>query len=275
MLSTALLLVTCAAQCSQRAELQVALTSDNHVRIVLSLPRSWRVRRIELVRSTSDLDSIGSDTLGYPVTTLVVPGRARNFVDSLVADGVEYQYQARITVSSGPSRLTDKALVAIPARALVALARPSLLIDKPNFLLEVRDGEEAKKRFPIALGRNPVKRKLCQDNASTPEGYYYIAFRRPKAHFYRAYDLDYPNREDYRRYDSARMAGAIPSNKDIGGAIQIHGCGIESNWTFGCIALRDEDIDELMAHHEIGIGTPVLIVGRDVTRADLSSRTHE
>jgi hypothetical protein len=70
---------------------------------------------------------------------------------------------------------------------------------------------------------------------------------------------------DRARYD------LMQPNTDIGGEIQIHGQGIHSNWTFGCMALRNQDMDELFAHPEIDVGTPVWIYGGELTLADLES----
>ena len=46
---------------------------------------------------------------------------------------------------------------------------------------------------------------------------------------------------------------------------------IHSNWTFGCMALRDSDMDELFSHSEIAAGTPLWIYGGELSRADLVS----
>ena len=132
----------------------------------------------------------------------------------------------------------------------------------------MRDGRRTLKRYPIALGRQPRKRKLHQDNASTPEGSYHIVSVQSHSRFYKAFNIDYPNSTDVDRYRRARERHELPRTggrvPDIGGEIQIHGHGIESNWTYGCIALRDEDIDELFGLGTIGPGTPVFISGSEV-----------
>ena len=178
--------------------------------------------------------------------------------DGEVGEGVEYYYLAHTTLGwmqAGP--------LAIPASRLPVLKRPRLLIDKAHYVLRVCDGERVVKRYPVAMGRRARQRKLCYDNASTPEGRYRIVGLQPQATYYRAYDIDYPNAVDAARH---RLLGC---NESIGGEIQIHGRGIGRNWTFGCIALRDQDMDELFAHTEIQLGIPVWIYGGELSLRDL------
>ncbi len=117
-------------------------------------------------------------------------------------------------------------------------------------------------------------RKLHQDFATTPEGIYRVINRKLRSTFRHAFDIDYPNSTDRVRYDLLKSAGKVPAGKNIGGEIQIHGqlrnWSLERNWTWGCIALRNEDIDELFDHNEIKVGTPVYILGEQLTREDLS-----
>ncbi|MEW6284000.1 MAG: L,D-transpeptidase, partial [Candidatus Eremiobacterota bacterium] len=135
---------------------------------------------------------------------------------------------------------------------------------------EVRDRGQAVKRYPVVMGRGRG-RKLRQDNASTPEGRYRLYNLQPRATFHRAYDVDYPNALDQVRYDLAQRKGLLPPETPIGSEIQIHGGGIHSNWTFGCVALRNEDMDELFSRPEIGVGTRVTLVGGELTREDLEA----
>ena len=91
--------------------------------------------------------------------------------------------------------------------------------------------------------------------------------------FHRALDVDYPNRIDRIRYDFLRSQGRVPQGKSIGGEIQVHGqlrnWALERNWTWGCVALRNADIEELFDHSDIKVGTPLHIVGTDITREDI------
>jgi L,D-peptidoglycan transpeptidase YkuD (ErfK/YbiS/YcfS/YnhG family) len=62
------------------------------------------------------------------------------------------------------------------------------------------------------------------------------------------------------QYRRARKRGDVPRGQGIGSLIEIHGHGgKETNWTSGCIAIRNEHLDEVYA--KVKVGTPVTIVG--------------
>lgn len=216
----------------------------------------WPGGRAEIYRSTSPLTPALLNQ-NLPIASAAGVGEWR---DRELAHGVDYYYLVHSQgkwSAAGPLRL--------PARALPAAAHPWLRLNKARYVLSVLEGRKVLKTYPIALGREPRKRKLCFDNASTPEGRYTLSNLQPQATFHRAYDVDYPNATDQARY---QVAAPGP---EIGGEIQIHGCGIASNWTFGCMALRNEDMDELFRHPEIGVGTRLWIFGGELTLADLES----
>ena len=152
----------------------------------------------------------------------------------------------------------------------------SLFIDKCNYFLEVRFDGIPVKRFPVNVGSNPRNRKLHYDCRSTPEGIYTIAYIRPKTDFHKAIGVSYPNQTDRKRYYRARSQGTIPMidgvPAPIGGSIQIHGGGIGNNWTWGCIAMRNDDLDQLFQLPELHTGAPIIIVGSEFTRDSISSR---
>jgi len=188
--------------------------------------------------------------------------REGRVVDPAPPDGVTLYYVSR----------QGTVEVKSPPRALPRLSSPRLVIDKLNYVLEVQDAGQVVKRYPIALGANPRNRKLCQDRASTPEGRYRIINLQPQATFFKAYDIDYPTPLDWDRYRFAAEHDLLPAGQPpIGGEIQIHGRGIQSNWTWGCIALRDEDMVELFSHPEIACGVEVLITGSQLSLQDLQA----
>lgn len=233
---------------------------------------SWTATGEETVlyRSTCPLEQTRLNDVRFPIVTIRPTGL--EYRDTEAPNGVTLHYQLRVRDSRGNFRYSKVLAVDRPQKPLPTLRKPSLFVDKTRYLLEVRDDGRTVKRYPVALGRNPARRKLHQDNASTPEGRYRIVVLQPTATFYRAYDLDYPTAVDQERYDLAAELGLLPSpTPGIGGEIQIHGRGIDANWTYGCIALRNEDMDELFAHPEIAVGVPVEIVGREVTAADLDA----
>lgn len=192
---------------------------------------------------------------------LLGPGRTgRSLLDGTPPEGVDLYYG----VSDGDSWSTVGP-VRLPSRALPHLAHPALRIDKSLYTLTMLDDGRPVKRYPVVFGSAPLRRKFEFDNASTPEGRYTIHNLQPQATYHRAYDLDYPLACDQARHQ------LLGSQQPIGGEIQIHGRGIRRNWTFGCTALRDGDVDELFAHPEIGVGTPVWIAGGELTWDDLAS----
>jgi len=113
--------------------------------------------------------------------------------------------------------------------------------------------------YPIALGINPVGKKEVEGDYKTPEGLYHIRGKNPFSTYHKSLGISYPNDEDR---EHARTLGRSP-----GGDIMIHGLmknmnnpgksHIKSDWTFGCIAITNEEIDELYA--QVKVGTPVMI----------------
>src|SRR5262249_25609436 len=113
--------------------------------------------------------------------------------------------------------------------------------------------ESILRSYRVALGREPVGHKLCEGDGRTPEGRYVIDGRNPKSRYYLSLHISYPNAEDVAR---AKAAGIEP-----GGDIMIHGLRDgtlrEGDWTQGCIAVTDEEMDEIWAL--VPDGTEILI----------------
>ena len=125
-------------------------------------------------------------------------------------------------------------------------------------LLLLREGKPLR-RYKIALGRTPVGPKRRQGDGKTPEGGYTIVGRNNRSSYYRSLRISYPSAEDILR---ARRAGVSP-----GGDIMIHGLpnGLgklgaahrERDWTEGCIAVTNEEIEEIW--RLVPDGTPIRI----------------
>ncbi len=113
--------------------------------------------------------------------------------------------------------------------------------------------------YKIALGGSPVGQKTRQGDHKTPEGDYVLDRKNEKSRFYRSIHISYPNAEDRRR--------AAALGVDPGGDIMIHGLpnrfGWLGNlhrsmdWTDGCIAVTDEEMDEIW--RAVPVGTPIEI----------------
>lgn len=183
--------------------------------------------------------------------------------DRQVPQGIVLHYLA-----TGPEGQIAQAQVRVPEKKLPVLKSPHFEIDKWNYTLDVIDSGESQKRYPIALGANPIRRKFCQDQASTPEGWYEIYNLQPNATYYKAYDIDYPRNIDKVRHQLAIELNLIEETRPIGGEIQIHGKGIQWDWTAGCVALRDTDMDELFTSSAIRPGLSVFISGSQIQPGD-------
>ncbi len=113
--------------------------------------------------------------------------------------------------------------------------------------------------YVISLGRNPVGAKRREGDHRTPEGRYVIDHHNPYSAFHRSLHVSYPSAADAAR---ARAAGYAP-----GGEIMIHGLRngagwlgrlhLVPDWTDGCIAVNDAEIDEL--YRIVPDGTPIVI----------------
>jgi hypothetical protein len=116
--------------------------------------------------------------------------------------------------------------------------------------------------FTAELGTNGLAPKLHAGDRATPEGQYRVVAKKSgdETRYHLAVLLDYPNREDRRRHERALRRGEIPEHAPIGSLIEIHGGGGSGrDWTNGCIALTNEDMDKLFPL--VDISTPVTIVG--------------
>lgn len=248
------------------------------VRLNLRISQQADKDSLKLFRSTRRMTAGQLDFVRYPIVAVQMEESGDGFraLDETVAHNVTYFYLAEVKAENNPSRLiySNQAEVSIPDVALPPLDAPELWLDKTFYYLEIRNGGRPVKRYPFILGRDPVKRKLHSDFESTPEGVYKIINRKADSFFTRALDIDYPNAVDRARYAFMKSLGEIPEGKEIGGEIQIHGQlhqrALESNWTWGCVALRNEDIIEIFDCEDITVGTPVYIVGSQITCEDIA-----
>jgi hypothetical protein len=143
--------------------------------------------------------------------------------------------------------------------------------------LLVYAGRHLIKAYPAALGLDPIRDKEKRGDYRTPEGQFYLCGRNAKSQFFRSLRLSYPNTEDATRglqqglIDRAthkrivranRRGGVPPQDTDLGGDIMIHGGGIGSNWTWGCIALENSAVEELF--YFLPLNTPIEIRARRI-----------
>lgn len=254
--------------------LSVTLDQSGAPVLSWSSPDHQPLRQRLLLRSTVDL-RISKDPVLCPITALDCHSFPTGYRDTQAAQDVPLFYQLMLVYEDGRVVYSTVAQVTSPAPAIPPLARPSIYIDKAQYTLSLLDDGVAVRRFPVALGANPVRRKLHLDRASTPEGIYRICGVQPQAEFYKAFDLNYPNEVDKVRYRVLADRRELPDpTPHIGGEIQIHGDGIDGNWTWGCIALRNSDMDRLFSLPFLGQGTMVVIVGAELTPDDILNDYH-
>jgi lipoprotein-anchoring transpeptidase ErfK/SrfK len=138
----------------------------------------------------------------------------------------------------------------------------AIVILKENHRVDIYDGGRVVRSYPADMGYRSVNDKLRSGDAATPEGRYRVTAKKPGSTFYKALALNYPNDEDRAVFANLRRQGRLPSNASLGGLIEIHGEGGRGkDWTKGCVALTNRDMDDLFRRADVG--TPVTIVGGD------------
>lgn len=139
-----------------------------------------------------------------------------------------------------------------PAMAPVSQRADRIVVDKSERRMRLlRDGKLIR-TYSILLGDAPIGHKRQQGDERTPEGEYRISGRNPNSRFHLSLRVSYPNDADRKQ---ARARGVDP-----GGDIMIHGGtppGYRRDWTDGCIALSDTQIEEVWSL--VPNGTPIRI----------------
>lgn len=119
-----------------------------------------------------------------------------------------------------------------------------------------------KTTYEAELGKNWIGEKRYSGDKATPEGKYRITKKKDghSTKYYKAMLINYPNDEDKRRFQEEIRRKSLPRYAKIGGMIEIHGGGGKGiNWTDGCVALDNNQMDAL--YRQVSVGCPVTIVG--------------
>lgn len=147
-----------------------------------------------------------------------------------------------------------------PEKALPAGVKiDKLVVVKSKRIMEAYAQGKVVKVYHVSIGRNPVGDKESEGDKRTPEGTYTINDRNPNSGFHKNLGISYPDERDRKE---AAMKGLKP-----GGEIKIHGLKNDRgfigkfhrfvDWTNGCIAVTNEEVDELYQH--VSIGTTIII----------------
>lgn len=133
----------------------------------------------------------------------------------------------------------------IPQPAPITEQIDRILIEKSLRRLTVYRGKIKLREYQIALGFAPAGNKVLEGDGKTPEGLFKINRRNPKSGYHLSLGINYPRPADIAR---AKAQGVSP-----GGDIFIHGqpnglgrvSTLSYDWTAGCIAVSDTEIEEL------------------------------
>jgi len=139
----------------------------------------------------------------------------------------------------------------------------AIIVDKAKHKLYlIKDGNLIR-TFDCDLGYNSAREKFFAGDGSTPEGQYHVTKVKTNgsSKYYKAFLINYPNERDKARFAENKAKGIISRYARIGALIEIHGSGgRDEDWTDGCIALTNKEMDYLMKF--VTVGTPVTIVRR-------------
>ncbi|MBS1998975.1 MAG: L,D-transpeptidase family protein [Cyanobacteria bacterium SZAS LIN-2] len=134
-----------------------------------------------------------------------------------------------------------------------------VLVRKAARTLQLYRGTELLRSYPVSLGRNPAGPKTQQGDGRTPEGTYRLDYRNAASSFHRSLHISYPSTSD--------IASAKSRGVDPGGLVMVHGMRNHFgwigrahravDWTDGCVAVTDEEMDEIW--RVVPDGTPIEI----------------
>jgi murein L,D-transpeptidase YafK len=163
-----------------------------------------------------------------------------------------------------------RALALAAGLAVTAVARPAfatpavlgtgpradqILVEKGARRMHLVRGRDVLKTYRIHLGFRPEGHKLASGDGRTPEGLYWIDRRNPRSEFYLSLGISYPNEIDQAR---SRALGFRPGDN-----IFIHGEPVRASergrrdWTAGCIAVTNREIEEIWSL--VPTGTPITL----------------
>ena len=140
-----------------------------------------------------------------------------------------------------------------------------IIVDKSDYELHVYDNKGWYATYPVVFGSKSLGDKMMEGDRKTPEGTFRIINKRPHERWNKFMLIDYPNKESWEKFNRRKAQGLIPKTARIGGAIGIHGTWPNdnivvddyTNWTQGCVSLRNGDMDEIFGY--VPPGTKVMI----------------
>jgi murein L,D-transpeptidase YafK len=135
-----------------------------------------------------------------------------------------------------------------------------IVVKKDQRILTVYAKGKKLKTYRVVLGRAPIGHKLEKGDRKTPEGIYYVVSKNPNSQFHLSLKISYPNKAD--RLEAAKH-GRHP-----GDDIMIHGLSKKlsfvggfhrvKDWTLGCIAVTNSEIEQIYAATPVGTRVEIL-----------------
>ena len=178
----------------------------------------------------------------------------RGLLAAVVFATVAIMSSSASAIASNKNSLDNTA--AIPKNTVI----DKVFVDKSARTLQLLSDDKVIKSYHIALGGNPIGHKQQQGDQRTPVGNYTLDYKNENSGYYRSIHISYPNTADKARAKSRGVSA--------GGDIMIHGqkngfgaFGIlnqQRDWTEGCMAVTNDEMDEIMA--AVKIGTAIEIV---------------
>ena len=178
----------------------------------------------------------------------------------------KYSHWLFIVIGFSLAIITSTSVIAAESTSENKQAMPTsimidkVFVDKSARTLQLLSDDKVIKSYHIALGGNPVGHKQQQGDQRTPVGNYTLDYKNEKSGYYRSIHVSYPNAADKARAKSRGVSA--------GGDIMIHGqkngfgaFGIlnqQRDWTEGCMAVTNDDMDEIMAAVKIGIAIEIV-----------------
>lgn len=134
-----------------------------------------------------------------------------------------------------------------------------VLVVKSQSRLYLIKNDKVLSEYRVAFGANPKGTKKQEGDERTPEGRYILDYKKADSAFYKAIHISYPNEDDKKRAKKLKV--------NPGGMIMIHGqkngfgwlswITQHFNWTDGCIAVSNSEMDEIW--EAVSAGTPIEI----------------
>jgi len=223
-----------------------------------------------ILNTTNMIINVLKNSIGVMMILLILIGFTTCYKNnpSFIKNHQEPEFEQNIDTSeSGKARLCNYSIPLDRLLDSIKVVSTALCIhiDKSGYALSLYADTLLIKQYPVVFGWNPVDDKLSQGDGCTPEGNYKVLAKYDHDTWSKFIWIDYPNKESLAKFREAKANGIISPESTPGGEIGIHGVPMNSdyvidqgdNWTAGCIALKNRDINEIYNH--VDVGTEVVI----------------